>query len=465
MSGSFVMQRISRFLSAFTALGLFSAVVGCSRAPEPAPQPAPVAASPARREFPEIVRSPQPPEPPQWPSLDGAAPPLTVNKSARVSVLGYHEFTKGKPSNPMQVSEAQFRAQMQAIREAQIPVISMPDFLAWRRGEKDLPNLSVLITMDDGWESVHRIALPVLREFGYPFTVFLYKRFVNGGSKSMTTAEIRELMAAGATIGSHSVSHPYRKRIDAAFRKGPKSGEAFLRTEMRDSRQFLEDLLGQTVTTYAYPGGFHSSREEEFGREAGYEALFTVNPARVTWDTPAAALGRFIVMGTDPSDAAFKLAIRTRGTVAGLRLGQSGEGDGEVTPGITVSPEPDSVVASRRPVLSVEFPETMAVDPGSLVMTVAGVGRVPAEFDAAGRTLSWQIREPLRSNECRVSVSFRGATAPQTTSLRWRFFVDLVSAYLPEAPEQLATPEEITIPETGAPEETGESPDDGTAPR
>jgi hypothetical protein len=107
----------------------------------------------------------------------------------------------------------------------------------------------------------------------------------------------------------------------------------------------------------------------------------------------------------------------------------------------------------------------MAVDPGSLVMTVAGVGRVPAEFDAAGRTLSWQIREPLRSNECRVSVSFRGANAPQTTSLRWRFFVDLVSAYLPEAPEQLATPEEITIPETGAPEETGETPDDGTAPR
>ncbi|MFN7286677.1 MAG: polysaccharide deacetylase family protein, partial [Verrucomicrobiota bacterium] len=372
------MQRLSRFLSAFTALGLFSAVVGCSRAPEPAPQPAPVAASPARREFPEIVRSPQPPAPPQWPSLDGAAPPLTVNKSARVSVLGYHEFTKGKPANPMQVSEAQFRAQRQAIREAQIPVIGMPDFLAWRRGAKDLPNLSILITMDDGWESVHRIALPVLREFGYPFTVFLYKRFVNGGSKSMTTAEIRELMAAGATIGSHSVSHPYRKRIDAAFRKGPKSGEAFLRTEMRDSRQFLEDLFGQTVTTYAYPGGFHSPREEEFGREAGYEALFTVNPARVTWDTPAASLGRFIVIGTDPNDAAFKLAIRTRGTAAGLRMRHAAGGTTEDTAGITVSPEPDAVVANRLPLVSVQFADSAAIDPGSLVMTVAGFGRVRA---------------------------------------------------------------------------------------
>jgi peptidoglycan/xylan/chitin deacetylase (PgdA/CDA1 family) len=452
MSGSFVMQRISRFLSAFTALGLFSAVVGCSRAPEPAPQPAPVAASPARREFPEIVRSPQ-----QWPSLDGAAPPLTVNKSARVSVLGYHEFTKGKPSNPMQVSEAQFRAQMQAIREAQIPVIGMPDFLAWRRGAKDLPNLSILITMDDGWESVHRIALPVLREFGYPFTVFLYKRFVNGGSKSMSTAEIRELMAAGATIGSHSVSHPYRKRIDAAFRKGPKSGEAFLRTEMRDSRQFLEDLFGQTVTTYAYPGGFHSPREEEFGREAGYEALFTVNPARVTWDTPAASLGRFIVIGTDPNDAAFKLAIRTRGTAAGLRMRHAAGGTAEDTAGITVSPEPDAVVANRLPLVSVQFADSAAIDPGSLVMTVAGFGRVPAVFDAGSRTFRWQVVEPLRSNECRVTVSFRRAGAAPPDSLNWRFFVDLVSAYLPEAPEQLATPEEITLPEAAEPEATGDA--------
>jgi len=450
------MQRLSRFLSAFTAFVLFSAVVGCGRAPEPAPQSPPVAAAPAQREFPEIIRPPQPPPPPSWPSLDGAAPPLTVNKSARVSVLGYHEFTKGKPSNPMQLSEAQFRAQMQAIREAQIPVIGMPDFLAWRRGTRDLPNLSILITMDDGWESVHRIALPVLREFGYPFTVFLYKRFVNGGSKSMTTAEIRELMAAGATIGSHSVSHPYRKRIDAAFRKGPKSGEAFLRTEMRDSRQFLEDLFGQTVTTYAYPGGFHSSREEEFGREAGYEALFTVNPARVTWDTPAASLGRFIVIGTDPDDAAFKLAIRTRGTAAGLRLRHAAGGAAGDAAGITVSPEPDAVVANRLPLVAVRFADAATVDPGSLVMTVAGFGRVPAVFDAASRTFRWQVSEPLRSNECRVSVSFRKAAADSPDTLNWRFFVDLVSAYLPEAPEQLATPEEITLPEAAGTEASGD---------
>jgi hypothetical protein len=97
----------------------------------------------------------------------------------------------------------------------------------------------------------------------------------------MTTAEIRELMAAGGTVGSHSVSHPYRKRIDAAFKKGAPAGEAFLRMEMKDSRQFLEDLTGQKVTTYAYPGGYHSEREEAVGKECGYEAMFTVNPARV----------------------------------------------------------------------------------------------------------------------------------------------------------------------------------------
>jgi hypothetical protein len=231
---------------------------------------------------------------------------------------------------------------------------------------------------------------------------------------------------------------------------------------MRDSRQFLEDLFGQTVTTYAYPGGFHSPREEEFGREAGYEALFTVNPARVTWDTPAASLGRFIVIGTDPNDAAFKLAIRTRGTAAGLRVRHAAGGTAEDAAGITVSPEPDAVVANRLPLVSVQFADSAAIDPGSLVMTVAGFGRVPAVFDAGSRTFRWQVSEPLRSNECRVTVSFRRAGAVPPDTLNWRFFVDLVSAYLPEAPEQLATPEEVALPEPAEPEtpaDTGSGPD------
>ena len=57
---------------------------------------------------PEIVaEAGEPAAPVVPPPLDPAVPALTINKSAQVSVLGYHDFVKGKPGNAMQVSEDQ----------------------------------------------------------------------------------------------------------------------------------------------------------------------------------------------------------------------------------------------------------------------------------------------------------------------------------------------------------------------
>src|SRR6185436_20733426 len=121
-------------------------------------------------------------------------------------------------------------------------------------------------------------------------------------------------------------------------------GEAFLNMEMKDSKQFLEDLLGVSVTTYAYPGGFFSPREQEIGKQAGYEAMFTVNPTKATWDTPAEAIGRYIVLGNDPRDANFKRAISSRGTAEGDLVKQlmGGEGEG---PLVSTKPLPNAQIA------------------------------------------------------------------------------------------------------------------------
>jgi peptidoglycan/xylan/chitin deacetylase (PgdA/CDA1 family) len=38
--------------------------------------------------------------------------------------------------------------------------------------------------MDDGWEGVYTYAYPVLKEYGFPFTIYLYKKYVNIGGRS-----------------------------------------------------------------------------------------------------------------------------------------------------------------------------------------------------------------------------------------------------------------------------------------
>ena len=132
----------------------------------------------------------------------------SLEDSTQVAVLGYHELNATRENTEMRIQTSKFRKQMEAIRALGLAVISMEDFLAWKKGEKEIPQRSILITFDDGWKSVYTDAYPILRELGMPFTVFLYKNYVDGGGKALTTPMIKEMMQNGCSIGCHSWSHP-----------------------------------------------------------------------------------------------------------------------------------------------------------------------------------------------------------------------------------------------------------------
>jgi len=83
----------------------------------------------------------------------------------------------------------------------------MKDLLAWRKGEKAIPSKSTVITIDDEWNSQYYVAWPILKEFGYPFTLFVYTQWVNTGGKAMTWNQLEEMRDAGVDIEAHTVSH------------------------------------------------------------------------------------------------------------------------------------------------------------------------------------------------------------------------------------------------------------------
>src|SRR5271157_3968135 len=67
-----------------------------------------------------------------------ATPPPAVDRSAKVIVLCYHRF-EDNPRDSLAIAPAEFRTQMKALKDNGIEVVSMKDFLAWRRGEKSIP--------------------------------------------------------------------------------------------------------------------------------------------------------------------------------------------------------------------------------------------------------------------------------------------------------------------------------------
>jgi len=362
------------------------------------------------------------------------APPLEEelpDDGVRVSILGYHEFSDTAPETAMRISTTKFRKQMEVIRQLGITVISLDDFIAWKNGEKQIPEKSVLITIDDGWKSTYTDAFPVLKEFNYPFSIYLYKNYVDGGGRALTTEMIKEMMQAGATIGSHSVSHPLPGVVKSHRNKGPEAYDKFIRNELGESKRFLEGKFSAPVTTYAFPGGFFTEEMLDYAEKIGYTHLFTVQPGKVKRSMPDNTLPRYMILGN--YDKIFEFATTFR-EAQSATIAPSGAimGLTQTTP-YPVYPEAGATITSRLPEITADLSEVPDLDPESVTMRVSGFGEVPATFDAATGRLSWQTNRRLRELFCQVAVTWKDSAgnAPETP-LRWTFRIDRVAAYLPD---------------------------------
>ena len=398
-------------------------------------EPEPIVAQP--------IDIPPPPEP--------VAMEPVVNKDARVAILGYHDFTSGRSSNDMILNVNDFRDQMQAIRDAELSVISMREFLDWKQGIMPIPEQCVMITIDDGWKATHTLAMDVLKEFEYPFTVFLYKHYVGVGGRSMSPGEIRELAGAGGTLSSHSLSH-----ANMSDRKG-RSAEAYiawLKEELEESHQFLQENFGDTGAvekTFAFPYGIYNDQVLELAREFGYEACFTVNGKKTTWGVEDMEIGRYVVHGTTLAN--FEPALNFGGgnqTTSGHRLmTETTDTDGSTSaPLVSVMPPADSVIGNRLPLIEVDLSRLPGVQPESISMRVTGFGKVPHHYDYGTGIVRYQVPQRLRLNNCNVQLSFRHANNTDTEVITWNFTLDRLADYLNADATATGQNAPLEIPET-----------------
>jgi len=179
------------------------------------------------------------------------------------AILMYHYLGQAPdPSGPhrsLWVPPDEFRWQLGFLRRAGFRAVGPQGALESLSSPG--PDRRVWITFDDGFRDNFETGLPLLREAGMTATFFLVADWTLGGDpRCMDPGMVRELVAEGMTIGSHTVTHPELTGIppDQA------------RKEIVDSRKRLEDAFGVAVESFAYPRGKHDAATMEMVREAGY---------------------------------------------------------------------------------------------------------------------------------------------------------------------------------------------------
>jgi len=357
-------------------------------------------------------------------------PPQTVDDHVRVAVLGYHDFSSSRKVQEMVIRPSKFRNQMQAIKDLKLNVITLENFTLWKQGKKNIPDKSVLITIDDGWKSVYTEAYPILKEFGYPFTIYLYTNYIDRGGRSMTLPMIKEMMENGCTIGSHSVSHPYPSVVRKHQRKGEDAYKKFINTELGESKKILEKSFSQPINTYVYPGGVHTPEMFEAASTFGYQHLFTVKPGKVTRKSDDNILPRYVILGEDKHDYIFKHA--TTFSANAISRSTSGAVFKKKMPH-QVSPSAGEKISSRMPTITANLGKVENLDESSIIMRVTGFGKIPAIYDPETKTITWKVNRRLRSDHCSASVQWKLIdTKSYQPAMEWTFVIDKEAAYTPK---------------------------------
>ncbi|GAB2885954.1 hypothetical protein GCM10027074_63100 [Streptomyces deserti] len=219
-----------------------------------------------------------------------------------VPILMYHSVAT-EPSDAtraLSVTPEAFAEQMAVLADLGFTPVTTADLAAsWRSG-RPLPERPVLITFDDGYEGVHRHALPALAKHGFPATLFVTTGWIRGPYDTgdaldtmLDWEQVRELARRGVEIGGHSHSHPQLDQV---------SDEA-LRFELIHCKEIVGDQLGSVPASFAYPYGYSSRRVREAVRETGYAQALAVGNDLARRRQGPYALRRVTVRRTTGIDA------------------------------------------------------------------------------------------------------------------------------------------------------------------
>jgi peptidoglycan/xylan/chitin deacetylase (PgdA/CDA1 family) len=188
-----------------------------------------------------------------------------TGKRLFIPILNYHRVDN--TNNSMTVQPAEFEKQLQYLQEQGYTSITLDEVASYLHGEGELPAKPIVITFDDGYEDNQRVAVPLLRKYGFKAIIFVVSDYV-GKPGYLTWEKMRAVQERAISIGSHTMNHEKLTTVD----------EQELAEQLRNSKTSLEKGLGTSVDYIAYPYGPFNARVIAATQAAGYKGACGSKP-------------------------------------------------------------------------------------------------------------------------------------------------------------------------------------------
>jgi len=261
---------------------------------------------------------------------DPAKQVLSPVQSRTLPVVMYHHVLRDTSrAGKYVLPEGMLREDLAFLQQNGYTSVTVGDVLAFVKGEKELPEKIVMLTFDDGYQSMETYVLPLLRKFRMRAVLSVVGQFAqtytDSGDTNVNYAclswdALRRLADSGCfelqnhTFDLHKNSGG-RKGLAQKRGESPDAYRAILTQDLTKNQNAIRQYTGQTPTALTYPFGACSESTPQIAKECGFQAILTcaqtVNTVTQGDTESLFSLGRFNRAAGESSASFFqKLGIR-----------------------------------------------------------------------------------------------------------------------------------------------------------
>ena len=226
-----------------------------------------------------------------------------------VIVLLYHRVEREGSGNKYTLRLSKFEEQLSYLHNQGYKTILPKEIV--ESGLRQNPPKTIILSFDDGTEDHYETVYPALKKYGFKGIFFIVTKYINSPG-SLTSDQIRKMSKNRMEIGSHSYSHPFLDEL----------ANSEIYHELKKSKDDLEKISGQRITSFAPPGGWFNDAVIKAARDIGYQAFFSCEIGYNDLQKHPFIYKRIEVL-EDMSNEEFKDLLQPSSGILGYKLIQS----------------------------------------------------------------------------------------------------------------------------------------------